>query len=512
MFSDIQKRYKWYVALRIVIVLSILIPGILTLIRGTEFNLLPLILIMVMTLIMSALFMVILKRHRESQLHYYIQLIFDNLLIFAIIYYTGGNDSIFSILYYVNITTAAFFLLVKGSFIISGLAAAGYAFLMLGEYFGIFISPYEISYGVDMPLESVIMRVYINALSFFLISAVSGFLSERIQSGREEFQRYRIRLKDIINNLQSAIIVTNRNLKITDFNMKCRELFPEIMNDMPVSEIDPELFSDIRGNTYTQFSRDGKHYDLRIESMKYKEFQNNYIITIYDITQMKLIEQKLIDRERLSAIGELAASIAHEIRNPLSSIKGSVQIIQDELDDSVSSHPMFNIVLEEIERLNKMIVGFLDYSKEYQPDIKIVNLYRLVDSIVKLMNKDNTIRIDNISGDITIFADEDKMKQVFINLLKNSLKATENVPDPAISISYSRDEGMDHIYIRDNGKGISKSIYEKLFVPFNNEDYRGTGLGLAIVYKIIVDEHQGEISVNSEPGNTCFDISLRREE
>lgn len=511
MFSDIQKRYKWYVVLRIVIVSSILVPGILTLIRGTEFNLLPLILILSMTIIMSVLFMVILKTNRQSALHYYIQLIFDNLLIFSIIYYTGGNDSIFSILYYLNITTASFFLLVRGGFIISILSTAGYAFLMLGEYFGIFVSPYEISYIMELPLDSVIMRVYINALSFFLISALSGFLSERLQTGRDEAALYRLKLKDIINNLQSAIIVINKNKRITDFSKKCKEIFPEISNGNHIESLDDSLFSEIKANLYSQFSLHQNHYDMRIENVKYKDIYDNYIITINDITSLKRIEQKLIEKERLSAIGELAASIAHEIRNPLSNIKGSVKIIQDESGDDVNEHPMFKIVLEEIERLNKLIVGFLDYSRATKADIQKISLSKCIDSILRLFNQGDRIGTENIYEGIFVYADEDKLKQVMINLLNNSLNAIADADEPKVVIAYRQENQHDHITVSDNGKGIAKESMDRLFIPFNTTQSKGTGLGLAIVYKIIVEEHGGDIKVSSKPGNTCIDIILRRE-
>ncbi|MCK4524656.1 hypothetical protein KAU15_06990, partial [candidate division WOR-3 bacterium] len=137
-------RFKWYIILRIVIVISILGTGIATLIRGMTFNFIPIIIIIAMTFLMNIIFLIILRKGKPKDHNLYVQLIFDNLLIFAIIYYTGGKDSVFSILYFINILTGAFFIMLRGGVLLAVLSTLGYSLLLLGEYFGFLVSPFDV--------------------------------------------------------------------------------------------------------------------------------------------------------------------------------------------------------------------------------------------------------------------------------------------------------------------------------------------------------------------------------
>ncbi len=503
MFSSMKLRFKWYIILRIVIVISIMGTGIATLIRGMTFNFIPIIIIIAMTFLMNIIFMIILRKGKPQSHNLYVQLIFDNLLIFAIIYYTGGKDSVFSILYFINILAGAFFIMLRGGVLLAVLSTMGYSLLLLGEYFGFLISPFDVLSADNIALENLLVRIYINALGYFLFAALGGYLSGKINI---QLKHYRLRLKDIINNIKSAIIVIDDDLRIDDYNEMAKNLFPNLRMDMQINEIHiPELLN-IEKQKYIQFNRLEKFYDMRIQNLTNRDY-NNYILVINDITELKNFERKLLDKERLSAIGELSASIAHEIRNPLSSIKGSIGIISEELPDDYKGHPMFKIVLEEVERLNNLINEFLRYSRVLPVNSCNFNLHRLLYDIKSLL-KINYLDINGIDENTKIISDEDKLKQVLINIIKNAEYAVQDIENPQITVQYKKISEKEVITIEDNGIGINSKIMEKIFQPFNSSKPLGTGLGLAIVYKIIKDELKGEITVESQPGNTIFTILL----
>lgn len=504
MFANVRLRYKWYIILRLIIVISILGTGIVTLTRGFNLNFFPLIVIIFMTLLMNIIFLIILRTGKFRELYLYIQLIFDNLLIFAIIYYTGGRDSVFTMLYFINILSGTFFLFLRGGILLAVMSTAGYSLMILGDYFGFLFSPYDVNVGTDIMLENALMRIFINALGYSFFAAIGGYLSERLAQQRMSF---RTRLRDIIDNIQSAIIVIDNDYRVDDFNETAAKWFGSIHIDSEINHLPPVIAENIDKN-YIRFEKEGRTYDMRTQHIKRKK-ENSIILIINDITQLIKYEETLLEKERLSAIGQLSASIAHEIRNPLSSIKGSVGIMSEELPARFREHPMLKITLEEIERLNSMINDFLAYARISTVNIEDVNLTDLIVNTVTLLNMHEITQI-NIPDGTYIKTDSGKLKQVIINILKNAHYAVRHTHNKHISIVYGQNDMYNSISISDNGEGIDERIREKMFEPFNSAKPSGTGLGLAIVYRIVKDELGGDIRFSSEPGHTEFEIMLRR--
>ncbi len=510
MFYGIEKKYKWYIILRLIIVLSILLSGLVTLRRGIEFNFIPLLIIILMSVIGNFIFYTILKKYTIKKGDLYIQLIFDNLLVFVIIYYTGGSTSVFNILYFINIISSSYFLFTRGGIVLAILSMFNYSTILLGEYYGFLISPYNIGLPQNLMLENILMKIYINSFSYIIIAVLSGILSEKIQLGKQEILKFRLKLKDIINNITSGIIICNSSFKITDYNKQAKKIFNTIKIEKNIFNIDNSIFNEgIFNENYAQFKKNNYYYDLKVEKMYYKNKFENYILIINDITTLKKLEKQLIEKERLSVIGELSASIAHEIRNPLSSIKGSIKILQEDLGENINNHPMFNIILEEIERLNKLINDFLFYSKKTKIKKQTVFLKKLLENIIYMIDLKEMVTFENINNDTIIFSDENKIKQVFINLLKNAKEAKNN-KDLNIKIVFSYSNKYDIIEIKDNGKKMEEEIKGNLFKPFNSDKQSGTGLGLAVVYKIVVEEHNGKIEFFENNGYKTFKIMIPR--
>jgi|GEM_PF-2945428 len=512
MFRKIGIRYRWYLTLRLIIVLSIPLMGVLSLIRGIQVNLLPHIIIFVLSFIMSVIFYIILRRETNKLFYYYIQMIFDNLLIFAILYFTGGTNSIFEILYFVNIVTGSFFLFAKGGFTIAVMSTLGYSLILFGEYFGFIVSPYKFEPFRDTTLENLIIKAFIYILSYFLLAAISGYLSERLQvRSTEEIAKIRLRIKDIIEHIPMSIIILNESLIITDFNKRSKELFKKIETNKSFKDVDNEVLPYITSQKRHQFLKNNEYYTMTSEKITYKgKYDDFYIIVISNITDIIEYENKLITKEKMEVIGELSASIAHEIRNPMSNIKGAAKILLEEEPDEMKQHPMFKIVLEEIERLNELVIDFLEFSRTRQIVAEQLSLRDLLKETLAVETKSNIIDLSKLPEGSTIVGDKNKIIQVLVNLISNSIDAVEGIENPLIEIIYAREEHYDSVSIKDNGKGIDEKIKNKIFQPFNTTKLKGTGLGLAIAYKIIKEEHKGEIEFVSKPGETIFTIKLRR--
>ena len=512
MFKKISIRYRWYLLLRLIIVSAIPLMGVLSLIRGIQINIFPHIIIFSLSFIMSLIFYFVLRKELNKIFYYYVQIMFDNLLIFAILYFTGGTNSIFEILYFVNIITGSFFLFAKGGFSIALMSTLGFSLILFGEYFGFIVSPYKPMPYREIMIENLIIKTFIYVLSFFLTAAISGYLSEKLQvKSTEEIAKIRLRIKDIIEHIPLSIIILNNSFIITDFNKKSKELFKNIESNKSFKNIDDELLPYIMTQRRHQFMRDNEYYTITSEKISYKsKYDDFYIIVISNITEIIEFENKIITKEKMEVIGELSALIAHELRNPMSNIKGAIKILIDEEADEKKNHPMFKVVLEEVERLNELVINFLEYSHTRQIIAEQIKLSELLKEIFAVEKKADIIDISRIKDDNIIIGDRNKIKQVFANLISNSIDAVENVQSPKIEILYSRDEHFDILLFKDNGVGIDEKTKNKIFQPFNTTKKNGTGLGLAIVYKIIKDDHKGEIDFTSKAGETVFKVKLRR--
>ncbi|HLD98707.1 MAG TPA: ATP-binding protein [Bdellovibrionota bacterium] len=224
------------------------------------------------------------------------------------------------------------------------------------------------------------------------------------------------------------------------------------------------------------------------------------------------------EKERLAALGEMAAGLAHEIRNPLGAIKGAAQFL-DPTEDKPESR-FLRVIIEEVDRLNRVVTQFLDYSKPPTTDFKVISLASLVRKTVEMMNANPRpgVKLECLPGDTTIQVQvaPEQIQQVLINLIQNATKALEKRVEEGIpgliQVGIER-EGIGQqseavITVEDNGHGIKREHLEKLFIPFFTTSPSGTGLGLSISQKII-ESHRGRIDVVTEEGRfTRFSVIL----
>ncbi len=230
-----------------------------------------------------------------------------------------------------------------------------------------------------------------------------------------------------------------------------------------------------------------------------------YLLTFQDVTEIRRMEREGRKKQRLAAVGEMAAGIAHEIRNPLASLRGSIQVLRQELTLSDEQAQLMDIVLRESERLNETIRSFLAYARPQRQAATRVDVGRMLrDTATLLRNSpevrdDHRIEVEVTPAEVWCETDENQMRQVVWNLATNGLRA---MPRGGRLLLVARlDDGDSHLVLQvdDEGVGIAPEELEGLFQPFRGNFERGTGLGLAIVHRIASD-HDGEVQIESQPG------------
>jgi len=237
------------------------------------------------------------------------------------------------------------------------------------------------------------------------------------------------------------------------------------------------------------------------------------VTILRDMREIRELQEKVRRSERLASLGRLASGIAHEIRNPLSSIKGFAQYFQGKLKPASQDKGYADIMIREVERLDRVIAGLLDFARPQEPRPERVSMGEILDHSLTLVQSDlqrKEIEVERNydDGNIILNVDRDQITQAFLNIFKNSLESMEGGGKLRVSLRRNRDKTMVEIRVSDTGSGISRENLSRIFDPFFSTKKKGTGLGLAITLKII-ENHGGEIGVDSSQGKgTTFRVLL----
>jgi PAS domain S-box-containing protein len=340
----------------------------------------------------------------------------------------------------------------------------------------------------------------------------------------------------ILRNSADAIFTLDADEKITSWNKGAEAIFGYSEKEMLGRSLElllPQHLKEdneldrisaiaqaegyLRSYQTQRLTKDGQTIDVLFTRTAIRDAQGQligYSSVLKNITEQKLLERHLAQTEKLSAIGELAAGLAHEIKNPLAGIKGAIEIIRDSL---ASQHPHRQIlaeVLSEVGRIDRSVINLLSYAKPKQPDFLKIDLVRLIENVISFLQKvadSQGIRLHLAAPTkvLEITGDENELKQLFMNLILNSLEAIEGHGNVWVNIKCPLDSQVT-VEVADDGSGIPSQQLGKIFLPFFTSKKQGTGLGLATC-KRIVTNHGGVIRAESELGKgTRFIIELAR--
>ena len=237
------------------------------------------------------------------------------------------------------------------------------------------------------------------------------------------------------------------------------------------------------------------------------------VLIIRNLREIEELKEKVRRSERLAAVGRLAAGMAHEIRNPLSYIRGFAQFFLNRFREQKTEQEYASIMIREVDRLNRVITELLDFARPREPRREVCSLENIIDYTLKILSPElagKKVRVEQNyeKGLPPVAADHEQLSQAFLNLLLNALDAVEEDGEIIIGLQRRPDRSALDITIADNGRGIPPENIGKVFEPFFSTKRKGTGLGLAIAYRI-VENHGGEITVNNrQGGGTIFSITL----
>ncbi len=440
-----------------------------------------------------------------------VQVVADLFFATAVIHITGGIDTSFNFLYPLIIIVASTLLSEAWAYL-----TAGISFVLLGGTLELSYFDLIPSYSSNRPdLRSLQLVIVINLIAFSAVAYLANKLANRMRQADVALTDKSFELENlqslheiIVRSISSGLITTDLDGTIKLVNPAARSLLERGQKELAGRSVH-ELFSDPLPSAHQPRSEARAHTPDGAEKligvgcsalMGSGGDTIGYIYTFTDLTVIRHLERELRLRDRLAAVGRLASGIAHEIRNPLSSIAGSVKMLSGIATLTDDQRSLLGIVTRESERLNAIISDFLTYSRDRKFQSSEIDLCQLLsDTLTLLEGRLSAIRIEHsFSHPVAMTeGDGDKLKQVFWNLSSNAIRAMAE--GGVLTVTLDQFEGDWRIRFQDTGAGIAPQLIEKMFEPFQSGFEGGTGLGLAIVYRIL-QAHGARITVRSELG------------
>ncbi len=467
------------------------------------------------------------RRIGDRPIHAVLQVAGDTLLVAALVVVTGGGLSPVSFLFALPVMVAASLLGLRGG-IGAALGAWGlYALLLADSVWN--------GVGPDLALGGVMYAAVSHLLGLLVLGVLGGMLAERLKSAdlellrrREDLDALRALHADIVGSISAGLITTDREGRITFLNRAAEDIvrLPSLallsqsattLFGLPEGYLQ-EAAETLKRGRRPRFERswrrpaDGETLSLGLSISTLRSTDGEpegWLIVFQDLTEIASLEEQIRISERMAALGEMAAGMAHELRNPLASISGCVQILSRDAEGE--ARKLSEIALRESERLNRIVRNFLDFAKPGPCRPRALDLLPLMEEMARLLRKSPEIRaghridVRGGAGTSWALADPDAMRQVFWNLASNALKAMPEGGRLEITVSgYAGDRVM--VSFKDEGRGMDPDTVKRYFQPFHSKFHEGSGLGAAIVYRI-AQEHAGAVQVVSREGKGT-EISL----
>ncbi len=464
---------------------------------------------------------ILLGKVRNLVAFAYVQLMADVIFEMLLIYFTGGIDSWFSFILIISILASSIVLNKKAGFITATISSILYGMLLNLQFYGVL----PVASDSFIEANEYFYKIFIHIIFFYLTAFLSGYLSSRLEKTEQKLEEKNIDIRDleffnqeVIESLPSGLFTTDVAGTILMFNRGAERITGIKRESVIGRRIDSVLpyfkFPFTEGRKEETIMVDGiqKIIGLTISVLAgLAENTKGFIVVFQDLTKIKHLEVEIQQKEKWATIGELSSNIAHEIRNPLASLKGSIQMLRENSIPENYKDRLMEIALQEMDRLNRIITDFLTYSRPAPPELQKFDIHGLLDDTIELFTNaehddSRAVIKKDYSGSIMVNADPQKLRQVFWNLGLNAMEAMAEGGE--LLVSTQDEDTRVEIRFKDTGSGIEGDTVKKIFYPFFTTKEQGTGLGLAIAYRII-GEHNGILTVESVPGiGTTFRVIL----
>ena len=439
-----------------------------------------------------------IRRYGTTPWFRWLQLIFDTILVTTLVWLSDGPRSPFFVLYFMNIVAASWLLPRWGALAVAGIDAAAFLVTTTAGLYG--FTEWEVISGGVVLYTEMTLRVF----SLFLVGILSGFLAENLQRTRTALRASEQAVEQllaehhvVLNQLDTGILLVDESGEIAAINPAGSRILGPVLG----RQLDDVLVP--QANLWEQTYRSRGEARVLVCRSKLLE-RGGTVVVVEDITDWRVMEERVEREERLAAVGRLAAGLAHEIRNPLASLSGAVQMMEAESDDA-----LHGIVLREVDNLNDLVQDFLDIARPLQLRVAPTDIGGVVEDVRVAFEQDLRYRekcavVSTLEDVPQIAVDANRVRQVIWNLVLNAAQATAETG--TIRIALKPWKAGWALEVADEGVGIPIDRIDRIFDPFYTTRSGGTGLGLANVERI-VRAHKGEVSVQSKEGEgTCFTL------
>ena len=488
------------------------------------------------TYLLTLVYALWLRSGRAIRRLAHIQLAGDLVIATVLMHMTGGAQSAYTFFFPLTVigaavvasrrTTAWVAISATALFLLTGLLGwAGVLPPLSGQYF----RPYDLS-AIELSRS-----LGLNMAALVGVSVLALSLSQQLQVASASLAVERsaaadllVLHSDVVRCLSSGLVTVDPGEQVLTINQVACEILgttPEAAVGAPVDRILPGLAARLGQlgervslqRAELTLSRDGRELALGVSVSPLHDRGGRFrgrVVNFQDLTDLRKMEQSVRQAERLAVVGGLAAGVAHEIRNPLASISGSIELLHQMPQADEDSRALMNIVTREIDRLNRLLTDLLDYANPRSLEIEPLDLAGLVRDTIGVFGQDRTLAGVTVElvgegelGAIEMVGDAAKLRQVLWNLLRNAAEAAaQGGGHVAVEVAPAASEVV--IRVRDDGPGISAEHGQRVFEPFFTTKARGTGLGLATVHSLVSD-HKGTIRFESPSGGgTCFEVRL----
>ncbi len=531
-FSRLLRRLSW---VRLLACGVLLAAGALTTQwGGLPFGFTPFVLWLAAAAASSGVFLAVQRKIVHLRRFAWLQLVLDVVLSTAIVAVTGGPRSIFNFLYVLSVTAGCVLLSRRAGLLLAGLASLLYSGFVMAQA----LLPPSAFVLTEATALSVLTTLMTTG-SLLIVAILAGSLAERSRRADRELETRGRNLKDlelfkdlIFESVGSGLVALDRQGHITAYNRAAEEITGfsareacgrhwetifgrGIRLDEAMADGDGEDVRARRQETLLT-RKDGRNVPLGISfwPLRSGDGQLDGLVGVcQDLSDIKQMEERMRQADRLAAIGRLAANIAHEIRNPLAALSGAIEQLTHELSPNETQERLMQIVLRESRRLNRIISEFLDYARPAPLRRQTVNVAELLDEVALLLERhplaEKITIVRNYAAALSAEMDAHQFRQALWNL---SLNAAQAMPDGGtLTIGARVMDGSGsrlEVWVTDTGQGIERKDLPHIFEPFYSTRPGGTGLGLALVHRV-VEEHGGTVKVRSAPGTgTTFVLRL----
>jgi two-component system sensor histidine kinase PilS (NtrC family) len=461
----------------------------------------------------------------------------DSVLVTAIVTTSGGPRSLFTFLYVLGVMEGCFLLSRVGGLVVAGLSSLLYVGVVVGRT----ILPLS---SLLEPSESTaleVLSVFLNAGVLLVSAIVAGSMAERYQLAQASLEAQQRHLSDvqafrdlIFQSVGTGLIAVGPDGRITAFN-RAAEAITGLPADAALGEPWPRVFGDevdlervraavaAREGQSQRYEihlrrRDGRSVPVGISFWLLRSGEGDAIGLIgvcQDLSSIKQMEERMRQADRLAALGRMSANIAHEIRNPLASVSGAIEVLARDIPPDPTRDRLVEIVLSESARLNQLISDFLEYARPAPLAPIEVNASKVLDDVVVLLEHrrlpDNLKLVREYGEMLMVRADPQQLRQAIWNLCLNAVQSMPSGGELRVGGRVLEGESRPsrvQLWIGDTGSGIAEADMPHIFEPFYSTKPEGSGLGLAMVYRVI-QEHGGDIDVRSGPrAGTTFTLRL----